>query len=163
MKTALLLACGFGLNACTHASTCALGDAVSAADSANLDLFGKISYFSNGESLPQGRYRIAYVDGCMKYAGYLPWSVNGRKSGPGWFLGKERGDELVRLPGTVIGDGFPDFSACERANKALPPVEFEFGGGKLGAWLSDRPYSDNLPGEEGRNPRWTLTLLDACK
>jgi hypothetical protein len=32
-------------------------------------------------------------------------------------------------------------------------------GGKLGIALDDNPYDDNVAGEDGRNPKWTLTLL----
>jgi hypothetical protein len=48
------------------------------------------------------------------------------------------------------------------ANQALPPLDFEFDGGVLGVWLQDSPYSDNLAGENGKNPAWTLSRQGAC-
>jgi hypothetical protein len=51
---------------------------------------------------------------------------------------------------------------CVAANLALEPVELEFAGGRLGVWLQDSPYSDNLAGVDGRNPSWSLTLLGDC-
>lgn len=42
------------------------------------------------------------------------------------------------------------------------PVDFDFAGGKLGVWLLDSNYGDNLAGEGDRNPKWKLTLLGDC-
>jgi hypothetical protein len=44
----------------------------------------------------------------------------------------------------------------------VPPEEFQFDGGKLGVWLNDNPYLDNVAGDDGGNPKWQLTLLGTC-
>jgi hypothetical protein len=41
-------------------------------------------------------------------------------------------------------------------------VEFDFDGGPLGVWLNDTPYLDNVAGDNGRNPAWSLVFLQAC-
>ena len=64
------------------------------------------------------------------------------------------------LPGTIGISTFTDFEACVAANAVLAPIDFEFGGGKLGVWLADNNYGDNVAGLDGRNPIWKLTLLD---
>ena len=55
----------------------------------------------------------------------------------------------------VSNGGFATFEECVAANRALPPSEFEFSGGKLGVWLQDSPYSDNLAGLDERTPKCT--------
>jgi hypothetical protein len=85
----------------------------------------------------------------------------------GWYLvGATTNDRVAHLPGTVgyaAGSGaYADFEACVAANKALPSVEFDFAGGKLGVWLLDSPYSDNMAGVDGRNPKWQIVRLGSC-
>jgi hypothetical protein len=67
------------------------------------------------------------------------------------------------LPGTVgfmVGaGGFSTFGTCVAENRTRAPIEFAFGGGRLGVWLADEPYRDNLSGEDGRNPTWRLIKL----
>ena len=60
----------------------------------------------------------------------------------------------------VSSGGFATFDECVAANLALPATEFDFGGGRLGLWLEDRPYSDNLPGLDGRSPSGRRTRRD---
>jgi hypothetical protein len=45
----------------------------------------------------------------------------------------------------------------QRAATTAPSVDFDFAGGELGVWLEDNPYSDNVPGLNGRSPAWRLT------
>jgi hypothetical protein len=65
--------------------------------------------------------------------------------------------------GFLVGaGGFATFDECVAANVPLPPIEFRFDGGPLGVWLEDNPYTDNVAGVGGRNPKWALTLLGNC-
>jgi hypothetical protein len=32
----------------------------------------------------------------------------------------------------------------------------------MGVWLNDAIYSDNVAGEDGGNPSWSLQLLERC-
>lgn len=146
---------------------CALGEAGSFATDKMLDLFGNVIYFAKGKTLPKGRYRVAFEDGCMKYNAAFTWTVNSVLGGDGWWLiGENTGDRVLLLPG--LGGllpgmgGFTGFEECVKANKALEPKEFEWKGGKLGIYLNDAPYDDNGAGEGGRNPKWKLVLLGEC-
>lgn len=152
------------------AATCDLGEVASAGTQQNLDLFGQIIYFAEGASLPAGRYRATYVDGCMKYGGGQDWTIHayaGAEPFGWWLVGETTGTKIVVPPGIVgysaANGAFAAFEDCVNANKALPPLEFDFAGGKLGVWLQDSPYTDNLAGQDGRNPKWQLTLLGECE
>jgi hypothetical protein len=142
------------------------GVAGSYATQQSLDLFGQIVYFEGGAALPAGHYRVQYVDGCMKYSAAQDWAVNAYADGSDsfWLVGNTSSDRILIPPGTVgflVGSGgFATFDECVAANQALPPKEFQFAGGKIGVWLSDSPYSDNVAGVDGRNPKWSLTLLE---
>ena len=139
---------------------CKLGEAGSFATDGSLDLFGQTIYFAKNAALPAGRYRVSYVDGCMKYNALLPWTVNQSAPPSGWWLvGTSTSDKVALLPGVASSDFFGTFEACVSASKSVPALEFDFAGGKLGVWLDDSPYEDNTPGENGRNPKWQLTLL----
>jgi hypothetical protein len=132
------------------------------------DPFGQIVDFDNGAALPAGHYRVQYVDGCMKYSAAQDWAVQAYADGSDafWLVGATSADRIMILPGTVgfmVGSGgFATFDECVAANLALPPVRFDFAGGPLGVWLSDSPYSDNIAGADGRNPKWSLTFLGDC-
>lgn len=156
----------YGRDAGSNTEGCQLGAAGSFATDQQLDLFGDVIYFAQGQELPPGRYRATYEDGCMKYNAIFQWTVNASASDGWWLVGDSSSDRVTVLPGTfpaVVFDGYASFAECVAANAALPPKEFEFGGGKLGIWLNDNPYLDNQAGEGGRNPKWSLTLLvDEC-
>ena len=145
-------------------SLCDLGAAASFATNSDLNLFGQIVYYEEGGALPPGRYRATYVDGCMKYDFIFSWQVQGSTPDAGgsgfWFVGNTSDDRIAMAPGTTAA--YADFDACVGANLAATPEEFEFDGGKLGVWLNDDPYIDNVAGENGRNPKWQLTLLGVC-
>jgi hypothetical protein len=131
----------------------------------NPSLFGQISYFGGPDLvLPAGRYRISYVDGCMKYAPGQAWTVHAIGGSFAWWIGTARNDARVQPPGTtghqLNNGGFADFADCVAANKLRPPVELDFAGGKLGVWLADSPFDDNVTGEDGRNPTWSIALAD---
>lgn len=82
-------------------------------------------------------------------------------------IGATTNDRIVVPPGTVgwqVGNGaFAAFADCETASQGVPPVVFTTTISQpLGIWLLDSPYSDNVAGENGRNPRWSLESLGAC-
>jgi hypothetical protein len=124
------------------------------------DINGGIVYFAGGAALPSRRYRVTYFDGCMKFGAPVNWTVH-NFIGSSWFLVRNSStDALGTLPGTA-GIGYPVFDDCVTANRALAPLDIDFQGGKLGVWLSDSPYDDNIAGENGQNPRWCLKALNA--
>lgn len=154
---------------------CDYGGAASAATRQSLDLFGTPVYFNDGASLPEGDYIVSYEDGCMKYNANQAWAVHaGGKNGipsKWWFVtppvtpnGKPV--KAAFPPGTIgyqlNAGGFATFDACVAANKALEPAAFHHAGGPLGVWLEDNPYSDNVTGQDGRNPKWRVTRVGDC-
>jgi hypothetical protein len=159
---------GCGGDATKDGDPCALGSATSLAGPGSLDLFGETAFFADGAMLPAGRYRVTYQDGCMKYASNQGWTIHAYASGSSgwWLVGATAADKVAMPPGTVgwnVGDGaFSTFAECVAANKALPPLELDLAGGKLGIWLQDAPYSDNVAGEGGVNPRWSLAKVGDC-
>lgn len=141
---------------------CKLGEAGSFATDQMLNLFGEVVLFVKGKDLPKGRYRVVYEDGCMKYGPVFGWTVNNSTDGPeGWWLvSGSSSTKVKKLPGKDTSFAyFSTLDECVAANKGVAPVEFEFDGGKLGIWLNDNPYTDNSAGDNGRNPKWKLTLL----
>ncbi|MBK8172290.1 MAG: hypothetical protein IPK60_18360 [Sandaracinaceae bacterium] len=145
---------------------CGIGEVSSTATSGDLDLFGTPAYFNDGAPLPVGRYRVRYVDGCMMYGSGQGWTVNAYTADMAcWYLiGETTSDRLVVPPGTVgyaPGSGaFASFDDCVAASRAVPPVEFELTTSqRVGVWLLDSPYSDNMAGVDGNNPRWALDSI----
>jgi hypothetical protein len=134
------------------------------------DVFGQVDYFAGGSSLPAGRYRVTYVDGCMKYSGGQGWTVQATAPGDPlgtftwWLVGETSAIQILVPPGTVgyvAGSGAYDtFDACVAANLMLPPIDFDFAGGELGVWLEDVPYTDNVAGADGRNPTWKIACTN---
>jgi hypothetical protein len=130
------------------------------------DVYGRSLYFAGGTVLPAGHYRVTFADGCMKYNGRQNWTVNAyalgdsRSSDHWWFV--SNGAKVIEVipPGTVgfqpgIG-GYPTFDECVRANRELAPVDLDLPAGTLAIWLEDDPYTDNVVGQVGRNPTWSL-------
>jgi len=126
---------------------------------------GSVVYWNGGQPVPPGHYRVTYVDGCMKYSGSQGWTVNAYAAGTGldayWLVGGATLNKLAEPPGTsgflVNQGGFATFDACVQANASDPPVDVDFAGGVIGVELQDTPYTDNVPGENGRNPTWRLS------
>lgn len=147
---------------------CSFGNAASLAVPGMLDLFGQISYFGDGGVLPGGRYRVRYIDGCMKYSSSQDWTIHAYADGSiaWWLVGANSSIKYIMPPGTVgyaaSNGAFSLFADCVTANLMQPPIDFDFDGGVIGVWLQDSPYSDNLAGENGRNPSWSLTRLGGC-
>ncbi len=150
---------------------CDFGTASSAATATMESLFGERVPFAEDVALPAGTYELASVDGCFKSASNQGWTIHARDNGStSWHLaGADPGpmDPFVLLPGTVgifPADGaFEIFDDCVAANLALPPLVYTHAGGRLGIWLSDTNYPDNVVGEDGRNPTWRLTGLDCTE
>jgi len=148
--------------------TCTVGEVQSDATASNLSLFGTPVYFDNGNPIPAGTYEMQYIDGCMKYGGGQGWTVNAYDGGccSWWLVGATTTDKKIVPPGTIgyaPGAGaFAAFEDCVTASKLKPPKVFNHSGGPLGIWLQDVPYSDNLAGVDGRNPKWRLTRLGEC-
>ncbi len=131
------------------------------------DAFGTTRTFASAASLPAGRYRIRFVDGCMKYSPAQGWTVNAYPAGGGedqwWLVAGSSARSIAVLPGNVgfeIGAGaFADFEACVNASRAAPPLEIDFAGGTLGVRLVDAPYDDNVAGLDGRSPTWAIECV----
>jgi hypothetical protein len=154
--------------ASTDEVVCNIGESASLATPDTVQLFGAITYYADGAVLDAGRYRVTYVDGCMKYSAGQDWALHAYTDGSiAWYLGAATGDQAVRLPGTYGifegSGGYADFEACVAANLPLEPVEFDFAGGQLGVWVADSNYVDNVPGTDNRNPKWRLERLGACE
>jgi hypothetical protein len=150
------------------ATSCSFGEVASEATADDLSLFGTPVYFNGGMPLPAGTYVVSYVDGCMKYSAAQDWTVNAYADGSDgwWLIGTSTADKKLVLPGNIgflVGQGgFSMFEDCVTASKAAPPETFEHAGGQLGIWLQDDPYTDNLAGEGGRNPKWSLVRMGEC-
>jgi hypothetical protein len=145
---------------------CDFGTVTSLASPMNLSLFGEVLYFNGGVDLPAGQYRLTNLGGCMKYGAGQNWCVNAFLNGDiAWWV-KGGTTDLFVAPGTFgfsasgMDVGFADFAACDAANKALPPKNFQFAGGKLGIYVKDTIYGDNTTGSGG-NPRWKLSVVSA--
>jgi hypothetical protein len=99
----------------------------------------------------------------MKYnPGNDEWSLHQSDDGRfGWWLvGETSADRIRILPGTTSRRRA--FADCVTVNRAAPEQTFDHPGGKLGIWLSDTNYTDNVAGESNRNPRWRLTRRTGC-
>lgn len=129
------------------------------------DAFGAATFWNGGAPVPAGHYRVTYVDGCMKYSSGQGWTVNAYANGPDTLYVVGATTVIVApAPGTVgfvVNQGaFATFDACVAANQSDAPLEFDFGGGPLGLQLHDDPTTDNVAGENGRNPTYRLS---SCK
>lgn len=149
--------------------TCPFGEAMNDATADSLDLFAAPAYFNGGEPVPAGRYQVSYVDGCMKYSATQGWAVNAYdETGccQWWIVGETMADKKIEAPGTIgflVGEGgFQDFDGCVTANQAVAAKTFDHTGGRLGIWLADEPYTDDVPGTDGRNPMWHIDRLASC-
>jgi len=124
---------GVGLDA-TGLGACARELDMPSIPPLTVDPWGGTSYFAGGSALPAGRYRIAYLDGCLRWGRGAEdgWSVHALN--PFWVM-DEVGTTLAIPPGTggiSLQDGaFATLSECVAANRELCPVDFAFIGGKL--------------------------------
>jgi hypothetical protein len=166
-------------------STAATGAAAMLPQTLVIDVKGSVRYFVDGASLPAGRYRIEYVDGCMEWgpeAGGYFWTINvGNSVGYPAFcelVGGSTTDVIDDLPGTISSDMVPGaigmptegakyttVAACVAANRAMDaPLDFDFAGGKLGLFMDDALPGDDIGGETmgGVSPTWRLLYLGNC-
>lgn len=160
--TATVLACADGGTPPTDAGRCDAATDLLPPEELAADIFGVPTFFAGGVSLPAGRYRIAYADGCMMYDASWAWTVQGLPTFQFQLIGATTADFLAVLPGTEapIGvgiTGYPIYEDCIAANRALPPLDFDFAGGKLGIWQNDFKTDDNIAGEQ--KPTWRLSQL----
>lgn len=116
-------------------------------------------YFAAGADLPSGRYRITYLDGCFQVTPFVfGWIAQHDVLDRGvWVVSGSTSDKRFRAPPRP--GSHPTFQACVAAGRDSPPIDFDFGGGKLGVWLNDSPYNDNVAGEGGVNPTFRLEFL----
>jgi hypothetical protein len=145
---------------CPDAGALDAGDCAAAEDVMG-DITGEVRYFNQGASVPAGRYRVAYTGGCMKFGPPVNWTVHNFLAISWSLIGETNTLSIAALPGPV-GVGYVNFDECVAAGLAIAPIEIEHTGGKLGVWLSDAPYTDNVPGEKG-NPTWRLIPLAGCQ
>jgi hypothetical protein len=119
-----------------------------------------VAYFADGGALPPGHYSVSYVSGCVKYNGYSNFTVNGQSTFEYQIVGDSPANPIAVAPGTValgIPFGYVDLASCEAANLALPPVSFDFDGGKLGIFNNDFQPPDNVIDPDGGAPTWRLS------
>jgi hypothetical protein len=117
------------------------------------------TYFAGGAALPAGRYRITYVDGCIRYDPTIYWwAVNGGVTFEYWIAGATSADGIQVAPGVVSLAGDTSFTDCVAASQGLS-ADITFAGGKLGIYNNDFKPSDNLPAMTGENPTWRLDRL----
>jgi hypothetical protein len=151
-----------------------LGTGITLPEDVTVKLDATIQYYAGGAALPAGRYRLSYVDGCNTYGVLIGWSVHAAISqgiGSCSLVGDD-GMPFLVTPGTELyppmGVGeVATYAECVAANCQLPPVEFDFKGGKLGV-IRDGGGAfgavDDASGDSagGRNPTFRLTRLDPC-
>jgi len=135
------------------------------------DAFGSLAMWNGGAPVPAGHYTVTWVDGCMKYSSSQGWTVNAYANGPDTLYvvttaSSQQGSAIITAPGTVgffVNQGaFATFDDCVAANdKSDAPVTFDLSTPQpIGLRLVDDPYTDNVAGENGRNPTYRLS---ACK
>ena len=165
----------------TVAGSPACDAAAIAPSTVEVDPTGSTHYVASGASLPAGRYRAQWIDGCMKWAYGGPsfgWDVNDPPPGvfggpvatdPGYCLLVDAQNAFVAalpgLTGSAADSGASDYASCVAANAGIPAVDFDFAGGKLGVIANDLAAGDNTTGESagGVSPTWRITFLSACR
>ena len=147
-------------DAAPPAETCTDGVASGKSWELMPDMFGMPSFFAEGADLPAGRYRIDYVDGCIRFDPLIYfWTVHGFVTFE-YVVFRESTANLIGLaPGVVSLFGYGVFEDCITANKAVEPLLVDHPGGKLGIWNNDFMPSDNTAGEGNRNPKWRLSRV----
>jgi hypothetical protein len=147
-----------------------------------VDPTGSVTYFAGGASLPAGKYRIEYLDGCLEWgpqSGGYDWTVNYQVGPLTYYLelvGSSPGDVVADLPGTIAsafpmgdptttGTDYTTCASCVAANRAMDaPLDFTFGGGPLGLLNSDPTPGDDVGCETtgSGGPVYPLTFLGDC-
>lgn len=169
------------------ADACVLQDGTRLPEDLTGDPGGSVRWFANGAPLPAGRYRIEYIDGCVRYlssvfpdqsdlCGYTIHATTSDDAmglGAFWLIAADL--TLVTMPpgtsGVLIGSGSSDlygayatYEQCVEANCGMAAREFQFSGGVLALSNSAIPPPESvaefLPGQ--RAPTFRLSYLDAC-
>lgn len=122
---------------------------------------GTRSYWNLAQDIPAGNYRIAYVNGAVRYNASGEWWLNHDNNSPfgGYRIAYNNDAATAVFPGTASStDGTHFFSQAEvEAANAGRSITFAHTGGRIGVYLSDQPYADNLPGSP--NPTFKLETL----
>lgn len=110
-------------------------------------------YFANGEALPEGKYKVQYIDGAFRRGAkggrYYNWDVDTVRI-------RHSGGKEVWGPCTADYKGYATQHEAEKAHKD-EELEFHHSGGKISVNLWDEPYEDNTPGSP--SPRFRLIRL----
>lgn len=128
-------------------------------------------WFNNNANMPSGWYRVAYVQGAMRYFKNFGWCVDDINTQSWMVVTSVSGaiSDLVAGPcaPTPSGPSIPNHTfssrgwdtqeAAENASKAIGPTDFFHNGGPLGMRLYDNPYTDNVHGAP--DPTWSLCSL----
>jgi len=120
---------------------------------------GQVKYINGGASLPAGDYVAIFDRGCMQFSSGAKWTVSEGTTGTyQWYLvGQQTSLRIAELPGTK--SRFDTFLECQTANKQLV-AQFHHNGGKIGVWLKDSPYNDNVAGQYP--PTWVIGRKTSC-
>ncbi len=173
---------GGGLDASADACARTTSTLTGLPETLALDVTGPVRYFAGGASLPAGKYRVEYADGCVTYGPNLSystwgWTIHaGMVPGNFWLAGTYGGhcvlvgsttnDVVGVLPGTTNPPpGIDTYANCVAANKSMDqPLDFDFQGGPLGLFIEDTMPADNTggPAPDGVTPTWKLTALSVC-
>src|SRR5262249_42128351 len=140
--TADVLACPDGGAIDGGGPACDPDAAAIAPTTVEVDPNGSTRYVANGASLPAGRYRAQWIDGCMRWAFGGPefgWDVNDPPPGvfggpvamdPGYCLLVDAQNAFVAalpgLTGSSADSGANDYASCIAASRGIPPVDFDF-------------------------------------
>jgi hypothetical protein len=109
------------------ASRCQQDGGASLPEDLTADTLGTVRYYSGGTPLPAGRYRVAYVGGCMAYgvgaSAVSGWTVHGSRGDfitglSAFWMVRDDGSLIVIAPGTagtlvVPDDCSPLAPGCE--------------------------------------------------
>lgn len=101
------------------------------------------SYFNSGASWPAGIYRITYVEGALKYNSAFGWGLNDSAAHRFTILYDDGASEVVGP--SLDYQKFATQADLETHNSGQF-VEFTHIGGKIGVYLEDFPYTDNVAG-----------------
>lgn len=115
-----------------------------------------VTYWNNGFDIPEGTYRIAYVNGAWISPGpiYLVGDgVLAAGKGRGYYIVYNNGGTEVAFPPSGL---YASQALCEAAN-AGAAIVINHIGGKIGMYLHDSPYADNSDGSP--NPAFKLETV----
>jgi len=123
------------------------------------DVLGQVKYINGGASLPAGDYVAIFDRGCMQFSSGAKWTVSEGTTGTyQWYLvGQQTSSRIAELPGTK--NSFNTFLECQTANQQLVS-QFHHNGGKVGVWLKDSSYNDNVVGQYP--PTWVIGRKISC-